>query len=192
MKNTLVLIADFINEIVHPKGLFGAHNAERVQTQHTMKKANKVIHWARKKNIPIAHVKVGFEEHYNECPKNSPMFGTAPKYQALKLGTWATEFHTDMDVQPQDHIVTKHRISALYSTNLEAYLHANKIEHVIICGVSTTYVVESTARELHDRDYQVTIISDACNAATQESHDASLSAISRFCKIETVDELIET
>ncbi|WP_119344666.1 cysteine hydrolase family protein [Facilibium subflavum] len=190
MKNTLVLIADFINEIVDEKGAFGAHNAPRIIADKTMEKANELIAWARKNNHMIAHVKVGFDDNYAQCPKNSPMFGKAPEYGVLKLSSWGCEFHKDMDVRPEDYIVTKHRVSALYATNLEPLLRANNIEHVIISGVSTTYVVEATARELHDRDYQVTIVSDACNAATKESHEASLSALSRMCAIQTVDALV--
>ncbi|WP_425536932.1 cysteine hydrolase family protein [Francisella-like endosymbiont] len=41
------------------------------------------------------------------------------------------------------------------------------IDHVIICGVSTSYVLESTVRELYDRDFKVTVITDACNTASQ-------------------------
>ncbi|WP_192483678.1 MULTISPECIES: cysteine hydrolase family protein [Cysteiniphilum] len=188
MQNTLVLVADFINEIVDPKGAFGAHNAARIIEDKTMEKANEVIAWARKHNVLVAHVKVGFEANYQECPKHSPMFGKAPEYGVLKLGTWGTEFHEKMNVEPQDVIVTKHRVSALYGTNLEPVLRANKIERVIICGVSTTYVVEATARELHDRDYQVVIVADACNGATKESHEASLSALSRLAQITTAAE----
>jgi len=97
-----------------------------------------------------------------------------------------------MDVRPDDIIVIKHRISALYGTKLETILRAKKIERVVICGVSTTYVVEATARELHDRDYQVVIISDACNAATKESHEASLSALSPIAQITTAEAFISS
>ncbi|MDA7741990.1 cysteine hydrolase [Francisellaceae bacterium] len=189
MKNRLLIVADFINEIVHPDGLSGKQNADRVARMHTMEKANQAITWAREQGVAIAHVRVGFSEGYPECPKRSPMFGRAPEFKAFQLDTWGTEFHEKMDVQPQDLIVTKHRVSALYATNLEPYLRAHKIEHVILCGVSTTYVVESTARELHDRDYQVTIIGDACNAGTESSHQSSLDALSRFCEIIEVKSL---
>ena len=189
-KNTLLLVADFINEIVDPKGAFGAHNAARIIEDKTIEKANRAIAWARKHAVKIAHVKVGFSENYTECPKNSPMFGKAPEYGVLKLESWGTEFHKDMNVKAEDAIIVKHRVSALYGTKLEPLLQANNIEHVIISGVSTTYVVEATARELHDRDYAVTVISDACNAATKSAHEASLEALSRFCRILTVDKLI--
>ncbi|AIT10174.1 isochorismatase [Candidatus Francisella endociliophora] len=187
---SLLIVADFINEIVDEKGAFGAHNAQRIKDDNTIQKANQLISWARKNNVQIAHVKVGFSKSYNECSKVSPMFKQAPEYGVLKLDTWATQFHADMDVQDQDIIITKHRVSALYGTDLEAILKYNNIEHVVICGVSTSFVVESTVRELHDRDYKVTVVADACNAATQEAHDASLANLSRIADVIGVEQVI--
>lgn len=191
MQKKIVIVADFINEIVHEKGAFGAHNAQRIKDQKTIEKANELIAWARKENILIAHVKVGFSKNYNECSKVSPMFKQAPEYKVLELGKWATDFHDDMDVRNEDIIITKHRISALYGTNLEVILRSNDISEVIICGVSTNFVIESTVRELHDRDYEVTVIADACNAATQESHDTSLKNLSVISNVVNIGEFIK-
>ena len=188
--NKILIVADFINEIVDEKGAFGVHNAQRIKDDKTMQKANQLIAWARKDGIKIAHVKVGFSKDYNECSKVSPMFKQAPEYGVLKLDTWATEFHKDMDVQDHDIIITKHRVSALYGTDLEVILRGNDISEVIICGVSTSFVVESTVRELHDRDYKVTVIADACNAATQEAHDASLQNLERIATISTIEDFL--
>ena len=38
MKNTIVIAADFINEIVDAKGAFGAYNAERVSSMQNYAK----------------------------------------------------------------------------------------------------------------------------------------------------------
>lgn len=190
MKNTFVIVADFINEIVDEKGAFGAHNAQRIKEDKTIQKANKLIAWARANSIQIAHVRVGFSKNYQECSKVSPMFKLAPKNKVLELSTWATQFHPDIDIQDNDVIITKHRVSALYGTDLELILRANNVEHVVVCGVSTSYVVESTVRELHDRDYKVTVIADACNAASQEVHNASLANLSRIADIVNIDDFI--
>ncbi|API86556.1 cysteine hydrolase family protein [Francisella uliginis] len=190
MKNTIVIAADFINEIVDEKGAFGVHNAERVKSCNTIENANKVIAWARKNDIKVAHVKVGFSKDYHECPKSSPIFGQAPEYKVLQLGTWATDFHKDIDVQEHDIVITKHRISFIYATDCEAILRANKIENVIVFGVSTEQVIELSVRELHDRDYNVTVISDACNASSEEGHQKSLRSISSVAEVVTTDEFL--
>ena len=191
MTNTLLLVADFINDIVHPDGAFGKYNAQRVIDDNTLENTNKVIAFARDSKHLIAHVRVGFDSEYTNCPKNSPMFSKSPEKDILKIGTWGLEFHESIDVKPHDRIITKHRVSALYGTNLEPLMRANNIQNILMCGVSTTYVVESTARELHDRDYNVTVVSDACNAASKQQHDSSINALARFCDIKTTDELVQ-
>ena len=50
------------------------------------------------------------------------MFKLAAKNKVLELGTWATEFHPQIDVQEHDIFITKHRVSALYGTDLKAYI----------------------------------------------------------------------
>jgi nicotinamidase-related amidase len=178
----LLLVADFINDIVHPDGKL-VHYAQRVIENNTIKHANQAIAWAREENIPIAHVKVGFSKSYVECPKNSPAFGSAEENQALLLDSWGTEFHKDIDVQPQDIIITKHRINAFYGTNLEPILKAQNIDTLIICGVATNYVVEHTARDAHDRDYNVIVLADACEASSQEEHNATLKSLSILASV---------
>ena len=90
--NAILLTLDFINDITHPKGKI-AHNAERIEQTKIIATANRAIDWARRQQIPVAHVKVGFNEHYLECPERSPMFSAAKQFDALKLNSWGTEFN---------------------------------------------------------------------------------------------------
>ncbi len=188
MKKTALLVLDFINDIVHPEGKI-AGSANFIKEHHVFEKANKVIAFARQHTIPIVFVKVGFSQGHAECPENSPIFGGAKKLQALQLNTWGTEFYAGIDVQPQDLMMVKHRVSAFYGTALEAFLRANKIEDLIIIGVSTDMAVQTTAREAHDRDYQVTIVADACAAGNQENHDDALRLVGRVAKVVASDQL---
>jgi nicotinamidase-related amidase len=186
--SSLVLCIDFINDIVHPDGKI-SHSALYVDKYKVLEKANQAIDLARRKDIPIVHVKVGFSANYLECPKQSPLFSSAQKYNALQLGTWGTEFHQDLDVQSEDRILVKHRVSALYATPLATILTANKVDTVLICGVSTNMTIDSTTRELHDRDYSVVVLQDACGAASLDIHEATLANLSRLAKVIEVDEL---
>lgn len=187
MQNTALLVIDFINDIVNPKGKI-ASSAEFVKSNHVIENANKMIAYARKNNMPIGFVKVGFSESYAECPKDSPIFGKAPSFGALMLNSWGTEFDDQLDFKKDDFVIIKHRVSAFYGTSLAPWLHANKINTIMIAGVSTEMTVQTTAREAHDRDFQVIIIEDACGAATQEAHDNSIKQLSRIAVIKKSSE----
>jgi nicotinamidase-related amidase len=187
MKTALIAL-DFINDIVHTKGKFTA-TAEFVKKYDVIESANKVIAFARQNQIVPLFVKVGFTPQYLECPTNSPIFGKAKESQALQLNSWGTEFHESLAIQPSDAQIIKHRVGAFYATALETFLRANEIQHLILIGVSTDMAVQTTAREAHDRDYLVTIVSDACGAGSEELHQGALKQLERIAKMTTSSRL---
>ncbi len=188
--NNLLLCIDFINDIVHPKGKI-ASAASYVAEHHVIEHANEAIAAARAKNIPIIQVKIGFSKNYAEAPKHSPLFKKAIELGALQLDEWGCEFHEILDVKPDDTLIIKRRISALHATLLESILQKKDISRVVVCGVSTNMAVETVVRELHDRDYQVTVLEDACGASSVEVHQASLTSLSRIAQICTVKEWVQ-
>ena len=154
-----ILLIDLINEIVHPDGKLAKRGYPQfIKNNHTFENLQKLIKKARAKKLPIIHIKVSFSAGHKEAPANSPLFGLVKKFDALKLNTWATEFHEAIDVQDDDVIIIKHRVSAVYGTQLLPILNALDIDHVYIAGVATDLAVQSTSRELHDRDFKITII----------------------------------
>lgn len=186
--NTAFLAIDFINDIVSPDGKI-ASVAKQVEERSVIQKANQALKIARDHQWLIMFVKVGFSTHYVEQPKNSPFYAKVDQLHALTLGEWGTDFHAALEVKESDPIVIKHRISPFYGTNLEVVLKANQIDRLVICGVSTTWAIQATAREGHDRDYQMVIVEEACAAASQEEHQASIQQLSRIAQIVSLAEL---
>ncbi|MBU1622476.1 MAG: cysteine hydrolase [Nanoarchaeota archaeon] len=175
---------DYINEIIHPEGKFKSKGyAAYAEENNTLSNVAEAVSLARNKGMEIVYVKVGFSEDYQEQPKNSPLFGKADQFQALKLGTWATEFHESLDVREEDLQVVKHRISPFYKTNLDSYLKETGIKDFYLCGVATDLVVQSAARDAHDRDYNVFVLSDCCAAASAEDQENSLKTLAKIAKV---------
>lgn len=178
---------DYIIDIMHPQGKI-ARSAAHAQERDIIKKVNKVLEIAILKNWLTIMVKVGFSADYTEQPKHSPIFGKVNVLDALKLGSKGTEFHPELLIGNSLTMV-KPRVSAFYGTALDAALRANQIERVILGGVSTSWAVESTARDAHDRDYKVCIVEDICAAANQEEHQFSIQLMEKIAQIVTVNEL---
>lgn len=90
---------------------------------------------------------------------------------------------------PDDIVIDKTRYSALVGTNLETVLAQRGIERVLISGVTTSMCVESTARDLGQRDYKTFVVTDACADFDQSRHEASLAAMAfGFAKLVTIEE----
>ena len=109
----------------------------------------------------------------------------------MKLGTWATEFHKDLDVQPNDPIIVKHRISPFYSTSLELWLRTNQVTDIYLAGVATDIVVQSAARDAHDRGFNVFVLSDCWAAGNDEDHDSSVKTMAKISKVGKYSELLQ-
>ncbi|WP_447746242.1 cysteine hydrolase family protein [Enterobacter asburiae] len=185
---TAIIALDYIVDIMHPDGKL-ARSAKHASDKNIINKANLALEIARAKGWLVILVKVGFTPGYTEQPKHSPMFGRAHEYDALNLNGPGTQFHPDLNVKPTDLVVIKHRVSAFYSTNLDAILRANHIEQVVIAGVSSTWAVQSTARDAHDRDYIVIIAEDACAASSEDEHQSSMAVLNSIAKIVSVEDL---
>ncbi|WP_079212633.1 cysteine hydrolase family protein [Brucella pituitosa] len=185
---TAIILLDYIMDIIHPEGKI-ARSAQQALERDIIAKANRALDIARQKHWLIIHIKVGFSSDYSQQPKHSPMFGRAHEFRALELGSSGTDFHPDLHVGPSDLIITKPRVSAFYGTSLEPALRANSVERLVLAGVSSTWAVQSTARDAHDRDYRVVVVEDACAAASEEEHQASMKMLSTIASIVTVDDL---
>jgi nicotinamidase-related amidase len=111
---------------------------------------------------------------------------------ALRRGSGDELFSAVVNPHPDDTIIDKTRYSALVGTDLEARFKDAGIQRVFLCGVTTSMCVESTARDLGQRDFETFVISDACADFDAARHVASLAAIAfGFARLLTVAEAIE-
>ncbi|MFQ2909445.1 cysteine hydrolase family protein [Aeromonas allosaccharophila] len=187
--NKALLVIDFINDIAHPDGRIAA-SAAHVLEQDAIAHANQALAHARAHGWLVVLIKVGFDGGYQLQPKGSPMFGRAHQLGALSLTDPGTDFHPDLDVQPGDLVLAKPRVSPFYGTALEPALRANHIDHLYLCGVSTSWAIQAAARDGHDRDYTITILEDACAAVDATEHHTSLRMLGRIAEIIKVAQLV--
>lgn len=182
--NAAYVILDVQNDLTSTTGP-GANGGlvKEVVGRKLIENTNAAIAKFRAHNVPIIFVRVGFTDDYREVSETSPMFTAIRGAGVVKLGSWGTEIHPDLDRQESDPLVTKHRVSPFYGTSLEVYLRRLNVKNLYISGVSTSVAVQSTVRDAHDRDYACTVLSDCCAAATAEETEVSMSMMSRFAKI---------
>ena len=84
------------------------------------------------------------------------------KIGALQAGTFDAELADGIGYAPGDIVIDKARYSALYGTALEVWLRAMEVARIVVGGVTTSMCVESTVRDLGQRDYEVIVAREAC------------------------------
>jgi ureidoacrylate peracid hydrolase len=106
--------------------------------------------------------------------------GSYTRRQVCTEGSWEGDFYGDVRPQPGEPVVTKHRYSAFYNTDLDSILRAHGIRTIVLTGVATNVCVETTAREGFVRDYYVILVADGTATYSAEDHEATLRNIDRF------------
>jgi len=184
MSNSIYLVLDMMNDLVHPDGPNGnAPYGQQARERGIVQNTRVAIDRARAAGVPVGFVRVGFSPDYRECPPGSPIFSGAKKLGIFKLGGWGTETHPDLGQQPEDFDIVKHRVSPFYATSLDAILSAQGIQRIYCSGISTNAVVQAAVREGHDRDYEMIVLEDCCCGLSAEEHEIAIKSMQRFCQI---------
>ena len=103
---------------------------------------------------------------------------------------WA-EIVPELGQQPGDIVITKRQWGAFYGTELDLQLRRRGIDTIILCGISTTMGVESTARDAFERGYQQVFVEDAMAARGAEEHrHAVASVFPRIGRVRSTEEVL--
>ncbi len=183
-----LVVIDLINDIVAVEGAMAA-SAGAVHHRGIFAKTNEAVRVARARGWLVAWVRVGFSEDYREAPKHSPIFERAKKLEALRLGTWGTEWHPDVEIGIDDARFVKNGISAFSRSGLGEWLEGIGPTDLIVSGVSSMMAVEATIREAHDRGYACHVLEDACAAPQQLLHESAMRVCGMLGRVIQVSQL---
>jgi nicotinamidase-related amidase len=155
-----LLLMDFQVGIVERLG-----SAEVVAAARTARLA------AREHGVPVVFVRVAFRDGAPEVsPRNKSFSALATPGSGMGQDDPATQVVDDLSPAEGDVVVVKRRVSAFTGSDLEVVLRAAGVDHLVLAGISTSGVVLSTLREAADRDYRLTVLTDACADGDEEVH----------------------
>jgi nicotinamidase-related amidase len=100
----------------------------------------------RKKGWPVYHVRHNFEP--------------------------GGEIHAYVEPLPAEKVVSKDEVNAFLETDLLAFLRADSVQQLVICGMQTHMCVEAAVRAAHDFGFSCVLVEDACatRALQYEEH----------------------
>ncbi|MFC3799096.1 cysteine hydrolase family protein [Cohnella sp. GCM10012308] len=125
---------------------------------------------AREHGVQVIYIRLAFREGYPEVHPGNKMFAGIAQYGGATVADAGTQILDEVRPEPGEPVVTKIRVSAFAGSGLDVLLRARGIDSLVLCGVSTSGVVLSTLREAADRDFTLTVLSDACLDADPEVH----------------------
>ena len=132
---------------------------------------SKAIEYARKKEITVIYVVVGFRKGMPEVGNTNKTFSATKERAGNADVSEMMKIHPDLAPLENDIIITKSRYSAFTGSDLDLILRSSNIQHLVLTGIATSGVVLSTLREASDKDYVLTVLSDACMDSDEEVHN---------------------
>jgi biuret amidohydrolase len=122
---------------------------------------------------------------------NSPLFRTLVGSPTLLQGTPAVEVIDDIAPRPDEPVVRGQAANGFDGTALDIILRVAGVDTLVLVGIATDVAVESTARAASDRQYRTIVVSDACQADSDEAHARALDVLQKwFSETPTADEVL--
>lgn len=137
-----------------------------------LERLRRAVEAARANGVPVVFVRVAFRPGHPEVSPRNRSFAALASQPGTAFGEAddATQVHPALEPRAEDPIVVKKRVSAFAGSDLEVLLRSLGATHLVLTGIATSGVVLSTVREAADRDYELTVLRDACADADEEVH----------------------
>lgn len=97
--------------------------------------------------------------------------------EAFREGAPETEIDPGLGLGTEDVTVLKRRASAFAGTDLDLVLRARGVDRIVLAGVATSAMIAATAYDAADRDYGVTVLTDAVADADPALHHAVVDLV---------------
>ena len=195
--STAIVVVDMQNDFGAEGGMFDRAGIPISGIQAVVEPTARVLTAARSAGIQIVYLKMEFEPDLSDAGGHeAPNFvrhrrlGVGDPVQApngregkiLIKDTWNTEILSQLVPLEGDIVVSKHRFSGFFETDLDEILRERGITSLIFTGCTTSVCVESTLRDAFFRDYHCLLLED-CTAEPiggdlgRSNHEASVLVI---------------
>ncbi len=138
-----------------------------------------ILKWFREKELPVFHV---VRQHREDGSDVEPF----RKNRFLEIGGYAVagtpgcEIIEPLKPAPGEYLMVKKRFSAFMNTEFDLILRQLGVTHLAVCGTQYPTCIRTTVFDAAAYGYNVTLLTDATSAQTQEIADANIRDISNI------------
>lgn len=194
---TAVIVVDMQNDFGSSGGMMALAGIDISGNRAVIPATSRVLVASRQAGMLVIYLKMAFRADLSDAgapdtpnwlkhlPLRATEETTTPDGRASRIlvrDTWNTDVVAELQPEPADVVLYKHRYSGFYETDLDKVLRSRSINSLIFTGWTTSVCVESTVRDAMFRDYRCLVLED-CTAEPigkgllRSNHEASLLAI---------------
>ena len=176
LNKTALLILHWQNDVAHADGKLTNPEARMFANDGAIINASKALEASRKAGVLVVYVNGLHRPGYPELPpKAAPISLMLKEKAAFLKDSWGAEVITLLEPKEDEFTTHNSSTSAFIYTELDLFLRNNGIEEVVLTGLSTDWMIESTARDAFNRGYFVTTLSDCCDSPNPAGHEFCLN-----------------
>ncbi|MEL0082196.1 MAG: isochorismatase family cysteine hydrolase [Gammaproteobacteria bacterium] len=190
---TALLVMDVQNDITRMDSEMATQMgfAQEIERTDMLTKLRALMDRCRDTGLLVIHVLIDLEAGTQpRMPNRGVFYEMVGGGNVCKRGTPGGDVHEAVAPLPGEIVVYKCLFSAFASSGLQEVLDEHGITDLILTGVSTDAVVESTAWDGSDRGFSIILAEDCCICATEELHNQTVSRMAMRCDVSNSAELI--
>jgi nicotinamidase-related amidase len=116
---------------------------------------------AREKGIPVIYTTTAYDVTDRSKPSDMGLWASKIPVELLAEGLDAVKIDDRIAPEPGELVITKKRASAFPGTNLQQFLTANRIDTVIITGVTAAGCVRHTVEDAIAEGFRPIVVREA-------------------------------
>ncbi len=160
-----LVVVDLINAFTDPETGLGA------DVESVLDRTADLLAAFRERDLPRYFTTVAFEESYGDA---GIFIEKIPALEELRLGTEAVEVDERIEPVGGERVVLKKYASAFFGTDLSTELTTDRVDTLVVVGVTTSGCIRATAVDSLQYGYRTIVPADAVGDRAEEPHRANL------------------
>jgi nicotinamidase-related amidase len=171
-RTSALLLLHWQNELVKPGGLVSPAFSGVLTASGTVEQMQDALQASREAGVLVVFVNASHRKGYPEVPPDpAPLAAGLVRSNAFLRGTWGAQVIDELKPLENEIDIANFSTSAFVYNELDLILRNRGIRTVVLAGLATNWIVESTARDAFNRGYAVWTLADCCNSPDREAHD---------------------
>jgi nicotinamidase-related amidase len=187
LQSTALIVVDMQNDFCHPEGFcIGDLGLDGTPVQAIVPTLQVLVDWAREAGVTVVWTKEAHRPDLSDLAPSKkqryenagyPVGSSGRRGRFLVSGEWGSQVLAELSPRPDELQLDKPAQSIFPGTDIEAWLRARSITHLLICGVTTQCCVLATYRQASDLGYFCLLIEDCCAAFAPGEHQAAIDVL---------------
>jgi nicotinamidase-related amidase len=185
-----LLVVDPQNDFCGADGVYARHGIDVAPVQRILAPLKELMRACRQDDVPLIASQFTILSDQRGRILLGAALRAARPFLAKEGFRPGTPGHGIVaELPPPDFLIEKPAFSAFFASRLDFVLTRLRITRLLICGVGTNGAVESTLRDAHLRDLDLTLVTDCTAGFDRERHEISLQNMAPLARFVSSQQL---